>query len=186
MANKINNLEKDDSVDGIVVTHGTDTMEETSYFMNLVCKTTKPVVFTGSMRPATSLSADGPMNLYQAVLVAACDEAKNKPVMAVMNDTIMSARAFQKTSTSSLDTMKSASLGELGVVRDNNVVFTNIGRETLCTVESEFDISQTSTLPRVNIVYFSVDADTEMLAHAINISDGVVIAGAGAGEYSQS
>lgn len=186
LANRINELENDSSVDGIVITHGTDTMEETAYFLNLVCNVTKPVVFTGSMRPATAISADGPLNLYQAVLVATSDDAKNKPVMCVMNDTILDARTFYKTSTSSVATMQSADLGQLGIVRDKRVMFTDDGNKTKHTFNSEFRIDGVTSLPKVSVVYFHVDADVVNLKFALENSDGVVIAGAGAGEFSHS
>lgn len=185
LANRINQIDSDPNVDGVVITHGTDTMEETAFFLNLVVKTEKPVVITGSMRPATAISADGPMNLYQAVLVAANSEAKGKPVMAVMDDSIMSARTFQKTSTSALNTMQNADLGVLGIVRDDNVIFTNNGDNQTFKNHTEFSIDNISSLPKVNVVYFNVDADVEMLKQAIRVSDAVVIAGAGAGEYSE-
>ena len=91
LANKINELAADPDVKGFVITHGTDTMEETAYFLNLTVKTDKPVVLTGSMRPATSISADGPMNLYEAVCVAASDEAVGKGVLSVFSDRIFAA-----------------------------------------------------------------------------------------------
>ena len=99
LANTINEYAKDPSVVGFVITHGTDTMEETAYFLNLTVKTEKPVVFTGSMRPATSISADGYMNLYEAVCVASSDEAKGKGVLVVFSDCIFAARTVTKTST---------------------------------------------------------------------------------------
>ena len=85
LANTINEFAKDSNVVGFVITHGTDTMEETAYFLNLTVKTDKPVVFTGSMRPATSISADGYMNLYEAVCVASSNEAKGKGVLVVFS-----------------------------------------------------------------------------------------------------
>lgn len=121
IAKRINELDSDASVDGFVITHGTDTIEETAYFMNLVCKTKKPVIFTGAMRPSTSLSADEPMNLYQSVLVAVNDEAIDKPVMVIMNDQIHSARAVQKGSTYLLGGISSPELGILGYIRSDSV-----------------------------------------------------------------
>lgn len=184
IAKRINELDGDSSVDGFVVTHGTDTIEETSYFMNLVCKTKKPVVFTGSMRPSTSLSADGPMNLYQSVLVAVTDESFNKPVMVVMNDHIHSARTVQKGSTYLLDAISSPELGILGYIRSDSVFFINNGLVVKNTSNTEFDISDVNNLVKVNIVYYSIDADIEMLEKALEISDGVVIACAGEGGAS--
>lgn len=185
LANRINALENDNSIDGVVITHGTDTMEETAYFLNLVLKTTKPVVITGSMRPATALSADGPLNLYQAILVAASEESMNKPVLCVMNDMILGSRSFQKTSTSAVQTMQAGDLGQIGVVRDNYVIFTEKDSPARCTTNSEFTVNGITSLPKVSVVYFHVDASVEILNNALSISDGVVIAGAGAGEFSK-
>src|SRR3970282_643426 len=96
LANRINELLKSNDVDGIVITHGTDTQEETAYFLNLVVKSDKPVVLTGSMRPSTALSADGPLNMYNAVALAANLNAKGYGVMVVMNDDIHAARDVVK------------------------------------------------------------------------------------------
>jgi L-asparaginase len=96
LANRINELLKTNDVDGIVITHGTDTQEETAFFLNLVVKSDKPVVLTGSMRPSTALSADGPLNMYNAVALAANPNAKGYGVMVLMNDEIHSAHAVKK------------------------------------------------------------------------------------------
>ena len=185
LANRVNELEKDDSVDGIVITHGTDTMEENSYFLNLVCDVRKPVVFTGSMRPATAISADGPLNLYQSILVATHDDAVDKPVMCVMSDTILDSRTFFKTSTFSVETMKSAGLGHLGIIRDQEVIFTSKGDKSIHTSKSEFRIDGVEKLPKVSVVYFHIDADVKNLEFALENSDGVVVAGAGEGSFSR-
>lgn len=183
LAERVNELEKDDSVDGIVITHGTDTMEENAYFLNLVCDVRKPVIFTGSMRPATAISADGPLNLYQSILVAINDEAINKPVMCVMSDTILDARTFFKTSTFSVETMKSAGLGHLGIIRDKEIIFTSKGDKSIHTFNSEFRIDGVKELPKVSVAYFHIDADAKILEFALENSDGVVIAGAGEGSF---
>ena len=112
-----------EDVDGIVITHGTDTMEETAYFLHLTVHSEKPIVLTGAMRPATAMSADGPMNLLQAVRVAADDEAAGKGVLIVLNGTIESARDAVKTHTTSLDTFRSPEMGLLGSVQDGEPVF---------------------------------------------------------------
>jgi len=107
LANAAQKYLDDDSVSGVVVTHGTDTMEETAYFLNLVLKTNKPVVVTGSMRPSTAMSADGPINLYNSVAVAGSKEAKGLGVLIVMDDRIYDARDCTKTNTSTVDTFAS-------------------------------------------------------------------------------
>ena len=114
LANKINELVNCDDVDGIVVTHGTDTLDETSYFLNLTIHTYKPVVLTGAMRPASATSADGPMNLYQAVCLASSDEALGHGVMALFSSTIYSGRDIQKVSNFKIDAFDQKEFGCLG------------------------------------------------------------------------
>src|SRR5215467_10461782 len=103
LAKRINTLLAQNDIDGIVVTHGTDTMEESAYFLNLVVKSDKPVVLVGSMRPSTAVSADGPGNLYDAVAVATSPGARGRGVLVVMNDTIHNARDVVKMNTTSLE-----------------------------------------------------------------------------------
>ena len=185
LANTINELADDPEVKGFVITHGTDTMEETAYFLNLTVKTDKPVVLTGSMRPATSISADGPMNLYEAVCVAASDEAVGKGVLIVFSDRIYAARSVTKTSTYNVMAISAGEMGAIGVVRDR-MVYLYEAPTKRHTIETEFDITGLTDLPKVSILYFSVDADPELLRFAAERSDGLVIAGAGAGEFSES
>lgn len=184
LAQAINDIAEDPEVKGFVVTHGTDTLEETAYFLNLTVRTDKPVVLTGSMRPATSISADGPMNLFESVCVAASDEAVGQGVLIVFSDRIYSARSVTKTSTYSVMAISAGETGDIGIVRDNHV-FLYESPSKRHTVRSEFDVSGLDTLPRVSILYFAVDADPELLRFAAEHSDGLVIAGAGAGEFSK-
>lgn len=184
LTNVINEMAEDPEVGGFVITHGTDTLEETAYFLNLTVKTYKPVVLTGSMRPASSLSADGPMNLYEAVCLAASEEAVGKGVMVVFSDRIYSARAVTKISTYHIAAISSGEMGTLGVIRDGKVFIYNSPRK-LHTLDSEFDVSDVESLPKVSIMYFAVDADPELIQFAAEKSDGIVIAGAGAGEFSE-
>lgn len=184
IAQKINELSEDPTVTGFVITHGTDTLEETAYFLNLTVKTEKPVVLTGSMRPSSSISADGPMNLYEAAAVAASEEARGKGVLVVFSDRIYSARSVTKTSTYHVTAISAGETGALGVVRDGKVFFyeTSAKRHTKDTI---FDISGLKELPKVPILYFSVDADPDLLNYAAKSAEGIVIAGAGAGEFSE-
>ena len=114
LAKRINELLPTSDVDGIVVTHGTDTMEETAYFLNLTVKSDKPVVLVGSMRPSTAVSADGPLNLYEAVAVAGDPSAKGRGVLVVMNDWIHAAHSLTKTSTTAVQTFMSPLRGLVG------------------------------------------------------------------------
>ena len=194
LANEINTRACDDNVAGFVITHGTDTLEETAYFLNLTVKTDKPVVLTGSMRPASSLSADGPMNLYEAVTVAASKEAIGEGVLVVFSDRIFSARTVTKLSTYNVNAISSGELGALGLVRDGNVymyessrkIHTTQSKLNLYTNKLDLNSNNLNKLPKVSIIYFSVDADPELLEYAAKISDGLVIAGAGAGEFSNA
>ena len=183
LASIINRESKDDNIKGFVITHGTDTLEETAYFLNLAVKTTKSVIITGAMRPATAISADGPMNLYQAVCAAASPETEGQGVLAVFADRIYTARSVTKTSTYQLTAISAGRMGAIGVIRDGKVYLYETTNKPH-TNKAEFDVASLDTLPKVTILYFHVDASTELLKFAIEHSDGIVIAGAGAGEFS--
>jgi L-asparaginase len=152
LAKRINVLLAQSDVDGIVITHGTDTIEETAYFLNLVVKSSKPVVIVGAMRPATAISADGPINLYNAVLLAGSKEAIGKGVLVSMNDQINGAREVTKTNTSTLDTFKSPELGYLGYIQGSKPYFYRQSTRKH-TIDTVFDISKLDVLPQVDIVY---------------------------------
>lgn len=183
LARRVNELADREDVAGFVITHGTDTMEETAFFLHLTVKTDKPVVLTGSMRPSTATSADGPMNLYQAVNVAVCPESRGKGVLLVFSDQIYSARTAVKSSTYSVTAMTGGSAGPIGIIRDDSIYYFEQPSKPH-TVDAEFDLKNVTSLPRVNVLYFCVDADPALLRAAAEVSDGLVIAGAGAGEYS--
>lgn len=184
LARTINELAADPQVAGFVITHGTDTLEETAYFLNLVVDTAKPVVITGSMRPSTSISADGSMNLYEAVCVAASPIAAGKGVLVVFADQVFPARTVTKTSTYLVSAISGGETGNIGVIRDGHVYIYE-APSTVHTTQSEFSANNLSELPSVATIYFSVDADPELLAYAAERYAGVVIAGAGAGEFSR-
>lgn len=143
---------------GAVVTHGTSTLEETAYFLNLVVKSDKPVVVVGAMRPFSAVSRDGPFNLYNAVRVAASPQAKGFGVMILLNDEINAARDATKTNTYRMNTFEARDVGPLGFADSDRVVFyrRSLKRNT---ARSEFDISNLDTLPRVDIVYSYQEAD---------------------------
>lgn len=186
LAKRVNQLLASSEVDGIVVTHGTDTLEETSYFLNLVVKSEKPVVVVGAMRPATAMSADGPMNIYDAVLVAGSKEARGRGVLVVMNDVINGARDVTKTNTSTTDTFRAPELGVLGYVQEGKPTFykATVRKHTVQTV---FDVSKLEALPRVDIVYGYANNSRVMLDAAVQAgARGVVYAGVGNGSvYSE-
>lgn len=186
LAKKINELLKKD-VDGIVITHGTDTMEETAYFLNLTVKSNKPVVLVGAMRPATAMSADGPKNLYNAVALAANENAKNKGVMIAMDDKILGARGVVKTHTLNVDAFTSPNFGNLGYIVDGKVFFYNtISKDH--TTKTPFDVSKLKTLPKVDILYTYSNDGSGVAAKALfeNGTQGLVIAGSGAGSIHEN
>lgn len=181
LANRINELLASDDVDGIVVTHGTDTIEETAYFLNLVVKSNKPVVIVGAMRPPTAMSADGPINLYNAVIIAGSKEAKGKGVLVCLNDAINGAREVTKTNTSMADTFRAPELGYLGYMQDNKPHFYRQSTRKH-TTKSEFDIKGLTDLPRVDIVYGYANNSRVMLDAAVAAgAKGIVHAGVGDG-----
>ena len=156
VAKRINELAKSSDVDGFVVTHGTDTLEESAFFLNLTVKTDKPVVMVGSMRPSTAVSADGPLNLYNAVAVAADPEARGRGVLVVMNDWIHAAHSLTKTSTTAVQTFLWPVRGLVGVAAyGNNDWYTS--PQWKHTTQSEFDISQVTQMPRVDIIFADAD-----------------------------
>ncbi|NWL86624.1 L-asparaginase [Paenibacillus sp. 79R4] len=184
LATLINDLAQREDVHGFVITHGTDTLDETSYFLNLVVKTDKPVIITGSMRPATAISADGPLNLFQSVALAANPEAIGQGVMVVFAEGIYSGRDVQKVNTFKANAFDERDFGCLGYMRDQQAFFYTRSLKKH-TTDAQFDISQISELPAVSVAYFHVDADPGILDYLATISKGIVIAGAGGGIYSK-
>lgn len=184
LANRINTLLATDTVDGIVITHGTDTQEETAYFLTLTVKSDKPVVLTGSMRPSTALSADGPLNMYNAVAVAASKDAKGKGVMVVMNDEIHSAKDVKKMISTPVQTFQSPQEGMIGTVIFGQILWfhTPSGRHTL---NSEFSVDGVTALPRVDIVYACADMSPDLIDIMVKAgAKGIVIAGVGDGNMT--
>ncbi|HOW56728.1 MAG TPA: type II asparaginase [Smithellaceae bacterium] len=181
LARRINALLKDNQADGIVVTHGTDTLEETAYFLNLVIRSDRPVVLTGSMRPATALSADGQLNLYNAVVLAASYEARGKGVLVAINEKIHGARDVTKTHTTNVDTFRSPESGSLGFILNGEVHFLNatVKRHT---AGSEFSTETIRKLPRVDILYGHANDSGDLAEASLKAgARGIVIAGAGDG-----
>ena len=180
LARRVNELLARDDADGIVITHGTDTLEETAYFLNLTVHSKKPVVITGAMRPATAISADGPMNLLNAVRLAADPQAYDRGVLVCLNDQIDSARHVTKAHTTSLDTFKSP-LGPLGCMNDGHPTFYNrVDRRH--AGHTEFDLKGADRLPYVKIIYGHAGDDALFVDAAIKAgARGLVYAGTGNG-----
>lgn len=181
LAQRINQLLADSEVDGIVITHGTDTMEETAYFLNLTVKSDKPVVLVGAMRPSTSLSADGPMNLLNAVALAASKEAKGKGVMILMNGQILGARSAVKMHTLDVSSFQASCHGPLGYVQGSKVHFLTQTTHRH-TVQSIFDVTGMKTLPKVGIVYSHSQVDADVMTPFLTKGyQGIIHAGVGNG-----
>ena len=186
LAKRCNELLADPKVSGIVITHGTDTLEETAYFLNLTVKSDKPVVLVGSMRPATAISADGPLNLLNAVKVAADPASRGKGVLVTMNDVINGARDVTKTNTTNVDTFKSPELGAMGYVSAGQPQFFRTSTK-LHTSASAFDVSKLDALPRVDIIYAHVNDDRVLVDAAVKAgAKGIVNAGSGNGSISDA
>ncbi|EHM45096.1 L-asparaginase [Yokenella regensburgei ATCC 49455] len=167
--------------DGFVITHGTDTMEETAYFLDLTVKCDKPVVLTGAMRPSTAMSADGPFNLYNAVVTAADPASARRGVLVTMNDTVMDARDVAKTNTTDVATFKAVNYGPLGYIHNGKIEYQR-SPALKHTTATPFDVSNLTTLPKVGIVYNYANA-SDLPAKAL-IQDGyqgIISAGVGNG-----
>ncbi|EOH2100906.1 type II asparaginase [Campylobacter jejuni] len=176
-----------EGIDGVVITHGTDTMEETAYFLNLTIKSDKPVVLVGAMRPSTAISADGPKNLYNAVALVANKEAKNKGVMVAINDKILSARGVVKTHSLNIDAFSSPDFGDLGYIVDGKVFFYNNVTKAH-TKNAPFDVSKLTSLPKVDILYSYSNDGSGVAAKALfeHGTKGIVVAGSGAGSIHKN
>ena len=185
LARRINELTAMPDVAGIVITHGTDTIEETAYFLNLVVKSKKPVVLTAAMRPSTALSADGPLNFYNAVAVAANKDAAGRGVLVVINDWIHGASSLTKTSTTAVQTFMSPLRGLIGTVAYGEAEWYRgpVGKNT---ADSDFSIDKTTTLPRVDIIMAHENMDGALIdASAAAGAKGIVIAGVGNGNMTE-
>jgi len=185
LAKRVNELAAMPDVDGIVITHGTDTIEETGYFLNLVVKTKKPVVLTAAMRPSTALSADGPLNFFNAVAVAANKDAGGRGVLVVVNDWIHGASSLTKASTTAVQTFLSPLRGLIGTVAYGECEFYRgpVGKNTL---DSEFSLDGVTALPRVDIVMAHENMDGVIIDAAVAAgAKGIVIAGVGNGNMTK-
>jgi L-asparaginase len=185
LATRVNELLAMPDVSGVVITHGTDTIEETAYFLNLVIKSPKPVVLTAAMRPSTALSADGPLNFFNAVAVAANKKAPGHGVMVVVNDWIHGASSLTKTSTTAVQTFMSPLSGLLGTVNYGEIEWYRmpVGKNT---TNSEFSVTSTTVLPRVDIIMATENMDGALINAAAAIgAKGIVVAGVGNGNMTE-
>lgn len=172
------------AVAGFVITSGTNTLEETAYFLNLTVRSDKPVVVVGSMRPSTAISADGPLNLLNAVRTAIAPEAKGQGTLIVLNDEINAARDTTKTNTLRVETFKAAELGLLGYIDEDKVSFYRSTTKRH-TASSEFDVTALTQLPKVSILYSYIEPDATLIKAVINGgAKGIVFAGTGNGALS--
>ncbi len=180
LAQQIQDLADRDDIDGIVVTHGTDTMEETAYFLHLTVRTKKPIVFTGAMRPATAVSADGPLNLLEAVQTAADGAAGKYGVLIVMNGRIYSARFAEKTDTVHADAFTGRQTGYAGLVQDGKPVFYQVSLSRH-TYRSDFSCRLVTALPPAAVIYCHVGMEACVAAVVASGVAAVVVAGLGHG-----
>lgn len=186
LARRVNEILRKEDISGVVITHGTDVMEETAYLLNLIVRSEKPVVLTGAMRAPTSLGADGALNLYNAVALAASSKAKGKGVVLFFNDEIHFAREATKSNTTNTGTFQSPEFGILGYVYYGQVRFY---RESTCrhTYKSEFDLERMKSLPQVAILYGHPEIDPLLVEQLVKSGvKGIVYAGTGNGNPSKA
>ena len=184
LANSVNKLLADPTVDGVAVTHGTDTLEETSYFLDLVVKSDKPVVMTGSMRPSTAMSADGPLNIFNAVSIAADKTARGRGVLVAIDDDVHAAHDLIKTHTTDVATFSSGEAGLVGAVLFGKTIWYRTPTQ-VHTTKSEMSIAGAKSLPRVDIIYAHANMSPDIITSAVqNGAKGLVIAGVGDGNMT--
>jgi L-asparaginase len=183
LANRIEQAFRSGEADGIVITHGTDTIEETAFFLEQVLSTDKPVVLTAAMRPSTAISADGPANIYEAVMVAGHQGAKGRGVLMVINDTIYESRDVQKTNTTSLQTFEAPNTGPVGYVDPASVRFLE---PVVKYQRPRFSIPDKAPMPRVDIIYAHANMTDDQINESVKGgAKALVIAGVGDGNTSK-
>jgi L-asparaginase len=171
-------------VAGIAITHGTDTLEETSYFLHLVVKSDKPVVMTGSMRPSTAMSADGPLNIYNAVAIAADPTARGRGVLVAVDDDVHSGHDIIKTHTTDVATFSSGEAGLVGATLFGKTIWYRTPVQ-VHTKASDFSVADAKTLPRVDIIYAHANMSPDIITAAAKAgAKGIVIAGVGDGNMT--
>ena len=183
LAKRINQLLNQENYDGVVVTHGTDTMEETAYFLNLTVHSNKPVVLVGAMRPSTAISADGPANIFAGVATAASSQTAGRGVLVCMNNKLFDAKDVMKMHTTDVAAFRAANAGEVGYVYNAQPHYL---RQTtnLHTIRSQFNVDNMKTLPRVGIVYGYANCSALPIQAFMDAKfDGIVLAGVGDGNF---
>jgi len=188
LGKRVNELLAKPDVDGVAITHGTDTIEETSYFLSLVVKSDKPVVLVGSMRPSTAIGADGPANLFEAVSLAINPEAKGRGPLIVINDEIHYAREAQKFNSTQLDTFKSPNRGRAGVM-NTGIAYFYFPNNARHTTKSQFSVDgvKPEDLPRVEIVYSYANFGRDTIDFLVQKGvKGIVLAGVGDGNSTDT
>lgn len=185
LANTVNHDINQPSTAGIVITHGTDTLEETAFFLSLTTQSPKPIVIVGAMRPASAVSTDGPLNLLQGISVAANPKSAQRGVLITMNARIYSAYYATKTNTLNVDSFKAPEQGALGAFLDLYPVY--YYSPALPTGQVYFNIANRTSLPKVSIIYMHTGQDDSQIDDAITHgAKGIVIAGNGNGNVPDS
>jgi len=184
LGKRVNALLAQPDISGVAITHGTDTLEETSYFLDLVVHSDKPIVMTGSMRPSTAMSADGPLNIYNAVAIAADPTARGRGVLVAIDDDVHAAHDVIKTHTTDVATFSSKEAGLVGAVLFGKTEWYRSPLQ-VHTKKSELSIDNVDALPRVDIIYAHANMSPDIISSAVqNGAKGLVIAGVGDGNMT--
>jgi len=184
LADRVNKILADPTVDGVAITHGTDTLEETAYFLDLVVKSDKPVVMTGSMRPSTAMSADGPLNIFNAVSIAADKTARGRGVLVALDDDVHAAHDIIKFHSTDVATFRSNEAGLVGAVLFGKTIWYRSPIQ-VHTTKSEMSVAGAKSLPRVDIIYAHANMSPDIISSAVqNGAKGLVIAGVGDGNMT--
>ena len=171
--------------DGFVITHGTDTMEETAYFLQLTTACKKPVVLVGAMLPSTGLSADGPRNLYNAVLTAATPDTAIQGVVVAMDNVVIGARDVLKSNTTQPETIQAMNFGKVGWIFNDKVTYEAVGLRA--QLKAPFDVTKLDQLPKVGIVYSYSNIEADMMTPLLNDGyKGIIHAGVGNGNIHKN
>ena len=184
LANYLNELLARQDVDAVVITHGTDTMEESAYFLSLTVKSDKPVVMVGAMRPSSALSAEGPLNLYNAIATAVSPKSVKRGVMVVMNDLVFDAQSLIKMNTASVQAFQAPDKGPAGKVNYGVVEYYRYPSRYY-GVASDLSVAGVTKLPRVDVIYACTDMSADLIEASVKLgAKGIVVAGVGNGNLN--